>query len=162
MELLLIRHAKAIDGELYAEDGHRPLTADGRRHAQEVGAALAEEGISLDAMVTSPFVRAVETAELVACELGYEGALEVSATLEPGGRPQEIMDRVIMPRSVKRLALVGHEPSMGNLLSALLQKPGLSMSKGAAVRLSWDGKRGKLVWVVKPKKLSPVGSLDGL
>ena len=59
-------------------------------------------------------------------------------------------------------ALVGHEPSMGKLLSALLGKPGLSMSKGAAVKLEWDGKKAKLVFALKPKRLEPSASLDAI
>jgi phosphohistidine phosphatase len=162
MDLFLIRHAKAAEGSLYDEDAERPLTADGRRAAKDVGAALVQHGVKLDAIVTSPYVRAVETAELIAVALGFDGGLGVHPALEPGGRPEEMIDRVLAKQTVERVALVGHEPSMGNLLSALLGKPGLSLSKGAVVRLSIDGKRARLVWIDKPKRLDPVPSLDGL
>jgi phosphohistidine phosphatase len=162
MDLFLIRHAKAADGSLYGEDSERPLTADGRAAATQVGAALHKHGVGFDAILVSPFVRAVETAELVAVGISYTGALEVSRLLEPGGDPPEIISRLIAHRKEARVALVGHEPSMGRLLSALLGKHGLSLSKGAAVRLQWDGKHAHLTWIVKPKKLDPVASLDGL
>lgn len=167
MELFLVRHAKAADGALYGEDGERPLTPEGRKAASAVGEALAKEGVELDAIVTSPLVRAVETAELLAVGVGYKGALEVSASLEPSGRPDVMLSVAVQPRldaGVKRLALVGHEPSMGYLLSALLQKPGLSMSKGAVVKLKLDGldRPAKLAWIVKPKHLEPSKSLDVL
>jgi phosphohistidine phosphatase len=158
MDLYLIRHAKAEDG---APDQHRPLSADGRRAARAVGEALHEQGVKLHAIVSSPLVRAVETAELVAVALEFDRALEISAALEPGGAPSEIIERLILSRE-HATALVGHEPSMGNLLSALLGKPGLSLSKGAAVRLAFDGKRAKLIWSVKPKRLQPDDSLGGI
>jgi phosphohistidine phosphatase len=169
MELFLIRHAKAADGALYGDDAERPLTSDGREAATAVGKALAKESVELDIIVTSPLVRAVETAELIAVGIGYRGALEVSSALEPGGRPDVMLAQVVKPRlddGVKRLALVGHEPSMGYLLSALLQKRGLSMSKGAVVKLKLDGgsfdRPAKLAWIVKPKHLEPKQSLDAL
>jgi phosphohistidine phosphatase len=165
MDLFLIRHTKAHDGNAYGSDSHRPLTADGRRAARAVGEALRKKDVRFDAIVTSPLVRAVETAELVALETKYDGALAVSDSLEPGGSVQEIVERLIVPAADHggdTLALVGHEPSMGNLLSALLGKPGLSLSKGAAVRLDWNGKRAKLVWSVKPKRLDPDHSLGGI
>ena len=162
MDLFLIRHAKAEDPSGFGSDAHRPLTADGRRAARAVGEALRKEGVRFDAIVSSPLVRAVETAELVAIETKYDGALSVSASLEPGASPSEMMERVVADHEVERLALVGHEPSMGNLLSALLGRPGLSLSKGAVVRLRWDGKAARYEWAVKPQRLEPVKTIDGI
>src|SRR3954469_3570852 len=123
MDLFLIRHAKAADGALYGSDEERPLTDDGRGHARQVGAALAKAGVRFDVILTSGFKRAVETAELIAAEVGYTGELGSDANLEPDGRPHTIIDEVIQLRTEERVALVGHEPSMGKLLSALLGKP---------------------------------------
>jgi phosphohistidine phosphatase len=162
MELLLIRHAKAEDGSLYGDDSERPLTAEGRRGAGDVGNALARAGVALDRIVTSPMVRAVETAELVAVAIGYPGALGVSPLLLPDERPSHVIERLIATLGVERAALVGHEPSMGRLLSHLLERPGLAMSKGAAAKLRFDGKRARLEFVVKPRRLDPTGSLDAL
>jgi len=162
MDLFLIRHAKAEDGAVYATDDERPLTADGRAQATEVGAALTKAGVRFDVVLTSGLLRAVETAQLIAAEMGFHGALVTDERLAPEGRPHLIIDQVIQPRTEERVALVGHEPSMGKLLSALLGKPGLAMSKGAVARLAWDGKRARLAFVVKPKHLSPSTSLDDL
>src|SRR5690242_6119374 len=95
MDLFLIRHARAADGALYADDDERPLTADGRRAALDVGAALARHGVKLDAIVSSPLVRAVETAELVAVSIGYEGGLEIRSEITPEGRPEIITQRLL-------------------------------------------------------------------
>ena len=162
MDLFLIRHAKAADGSLYASDDERPLTDDGRVQARQVGAALKKAGVSFDVMITSGLLRAVETASLVAAELGFSGPTSSDQRLVPEARPHEMIDGLIGARTEERVALVGHEPSMGKLLSALLGKPGLSLSKGAAVRLAWDGKRARLVWLLKPKKLEPSSTLDDL
>jgi phosphohistidine phosphatase len=162
MDLFLIRHAKAEDGSFYAGDDERPLTADGRIQAREVGQSLAKAGVRFDVMISSGLLRANETAKIIAHEVGYHGLLLTDARISPEGRPHQIVEEVIAPRTEERVALVGHEPSMGKLLSALLGKPGLAMAKGGVARVAWDGKHGRLQFVVKPKKLEPSGSLDDL
>jgi phosphohistidine phosphatase len=170
VDLILIRHAKAEEGSLSGSDADRALTADGRQAALAVGASLKQHGVTLDALYTSPLVRAVETAELIAVALDYAGALTACPPLAPPARTSELVDRVLAEAAeagIERLALVGHEPSMGNLVSLLLGKPGLAMPKGAAVRLavSFTAARRhatRLVWVVRPKHLQPRASLDGL
>ncbi|HZS39073.1 MAG TPA: phosphohistidine phosphatase SixA [Polyangia bacterium] len=163
MDLFLIRHTKAADGALYGDDVERPLTHDGRRAALDVGESLARHGVKLDVIWSSPLVRAVETAELVAVSVGYTGGLEIARALAPEGRPSEILGMVLEQEQRERVALVGHEPSMGNLLSALIGRPGLSLSKGAVVRLRYEAhKKAQVVWMMKPKQLDPSPSLDGL
>ncbi len=163
MDLFLIRHAEAQDGSLYAADSLRPLTADGRKAARSVGEALRKENIVLAEIVSSPLVRAVETAELLMVGLGFDGALQVSEELEPGGVPSQILLRVVAQHwNSPSLALVGHEPSMGALLSLLLERRGLALGKATAVRLTLEhpAKPAKLVWTIKPRRLSPTPSLD--
>jgi phosphohistidine phosphatase len=165
MDLFLVRHAAAAEGMLYGDDAERPLTADGRRAAMRVGASLAEHGVKLDLIVASPLVRAVETAELIAVSLEYDAELQIRPELKPEGSANEIIDRVLKPNEkAGRIAIVGHLPSMGNVLGTLLGRPGgISMSKMSVARLGWaDGRPAKLVWVMTPKRLEPVASLDGL
>ena len=165
MDLFLIRHAAAGEGGLYCADGERPLTAEGRRSALAVGASLAQLGVKLERIAVSPLVRAVETAELVAVSLEYDGELEIWPELAPEGAPEAVIAR--LHARPGRTALVGHLPSIGNLLGTLLCRPsGVSMSKMSVVRLGWpetrDGHPAKLVWVMTPKHLQPVASLDAL
>jgi phosphohistidine phosphatase len=164
MDLFLIRHAAAAEGALYGEDGERPLTAEGRQSVLAVGGSLAQNGVKLDLIVASPLVRAVETAELIAVSIGYEGELQICRELAPEGSPAPMIERALRPNVKKsRVALVGHLPSMGNLLGALLGRPGVTMSKMSVVRLGWaDGRPAKLVWVITPRRLDPVASLDGV
>ena len=163
MDVLLIRHAKALDKERPLDDAHRSLTARGRRDALEVGRALADAGVKLDALVTSPLVRAVETAELVAVGLGFDEALEVAPELATGRHPQSVVEEVLLPRAdLDAVALVGHEPQLGALLAALLHAPAPGLAKAAAVRLAWDGPEepARFKWVVRPGMGKPSKELD--
>jgi phosphohistidine phosphatase len=162
MDLFLIRHAAAAEGALYGADGERPLTAEGRRSARAVGASLQQHGVKLDHLLCSPLVRAVETAELIAVSLEFDGELEILPELAPEGSPANVISR-LGSRS-GRTALVGHLPSIGQLLGTLLGRPsGVTMSKMSVVRLGYaDGRPAKLVWVMTPRHLQPVASLDAL
>jgi len=158
MNIFIIRHAKAVDKDAPVDDGHRPLTARGRRDAEEVGELLREAEVELDAIVTSPLVRAVETAELVAVGLRFDGGLDVAPELSPGRHPQAVVEEVILPRAdLDAVAVVGHEPQLGALLSALLGQPAPSPAKGAAIKLAWDGPESpaRFKWVVKPGMKKP-------
>lgn len=156
-ELYLIRHARAV--ERAADDWQRALEPEGRREARAVGAALHKEGVRFDAIAVSPLVRAVETATLVAEATGFDGGLTVDTALTPDGHT-EAMLAVCARLPGQRVALVGHEPSMGQLLSELVGKPGMSLVKAGVVRLAVDGsaRRGaaKVVWQLSPRHLAPV------
>jgi phosphohistidine phosphatase len=156
-ELYLIRHARAI--EHAAHDWERPLMAEGRAEARAVGSALLKAGVALDTIAASPLVRAVETATLIAVETAYAGGLTIDHALTPDGTTSGML-QLIGQLPGKHVALVGHEPSMGQLLSDLIGRPGMSLAKGGVVRLAVDGKveRGacKIVWTVSPRHLTPV------
>lgn len=160
MDLYLIRHAHAVDGDGMRDDD-RPLSREGRRQARDVGAALARQKVALARIVTSPLVRAVETAEIVALALGFDGGLGVADDMRPDGSFKRLLREVIEPASDGALALVGHEPSIGQFLSKLLHERGLSMSKGAVVRLQFAHAEepAKLVWTISPKRLEPSAGL---
>ncbi len=160
----MIRHAQAIDGESM-RDEDRPLTAHGRRQALDVGAALAKEKVRFGLILSSPLVRAVETATLMAVATGYDAGLGVSLAMRPDGSWKHLVREAIEPALVdaaqQPLALVGHEPSLGHFLSKLLGQKGLSMSKGAVVRLTVTSvdAPAQLVWTLSPKRLEPGSSL---
>jgi phosphohistidine phosphatase len=161
MDLYLIRHASAIDGS-GRPDEERALTREGRQEALDVGAALARHAVQPALIVSSPLVRAIETAELVAVSVSYAGALEVARALAPNGTFARLLADVLEPRAHEpSLALVGHEPSIGEFLSTLLDRDGLNMRKGEVVRLRWTpGRTAELVWALTPHRLEPTPSLD--
>jgi phosphohistidine phosphatase len=154
MDLYLIRHAHAVDGELGMRDEDRPLTAQGRRQAIELGKALAQKGVRFSRVVTSPLVRAVETAELVAVTLGFDAGLDVCHAMTPEGHWKQLVRSVLEPLAGEpSLALFGHEPSIGHFLGKLLGQKGLSMQKGSVARLDFQDAEhpAKLVWTLAPK-----------
>ncbi|HEX6839109.1 MAG TPA: phosphoglycerate mutase family protein [Polyangia bacterium] len=161
MDLFLIRHAHAVDGDGMRDDD-RPLSKDGRKQALDIGGALARQKVRFARIVASPQVRAVETAELVSVSIGYDGGLDVHDAMRPDGSWKHLLREVLEPHGHDApLALVGHEPTIGHYLSKLLHQKGLSMGKGAVVRLDWqDAERpANVVWTLSPKRLDPSPSL---
>ncbi len=143
--ILLIRHAHAVDrDEADGDDDGRWLTAKGRQVARHMGEALRRRGLSLDEVWTSPLVRAVQTAELVAAGAGYAGAVMVLPALAPGGRIRRIADALEARAGV--IAAVGHESDISQVAAHLSGQPAFPPFKkgqvvaidGGHVQLSLD------------------------
>jgi phosphohistidine phosphatase len=109
MRLLIIRHAEAAAGK---PDELRPLTSEGREHARAVGARLRESGFSADAVVSSPWLRARETA--VALGLGEP---EVDERLAPGATAFDVCDAAT--GRGETVVVVGHQPDCSKAVAAL-------------------------------------------
>ena len=134
-------------------DAHRPLTPRGRRDAVTLGRALRRAGVNLDALITSPVVRAVETAELLAVGLEFDEALEVSPALSPSQPSQAVIEQVLHNRGKEDLiAVVGHEPQLGLLLRDLIGGYAPGLRKASAVLVDWPAKErpGRFEWVLHP------------
>ena len=112
MRLYLVRHAEAAAG---TPDELRPLTPDGREQARALGADLRQAGVSPDAIVTSPLLRARETALLVGQELGIE--MTVDARLSPGATADALSDAVA--GRGQTVIAVGHQPDCSRIAAAL-------------------------------------------
>jgi phosphohistidine phosphatase len=137
--LWLLRHADAADGE---PDDARPLTEKGVRHAQAAGYALAQLGVKLDACLTSPKLRAVQTAELACEPLGVP--ITVEARLAGGPfDPEELV------AGLPDTMLVGHDPSMSLALHDLTGVHS-RMSKGGLAAIN----RGELIVLLRPRELT--------
>ncbi len=143
--LWLLRHAEAADGR---PDDERPLTRRGLRHAEAAGHALARLGSAIEVCLTSPKLRARQTAER-ACE-----ALGVPVTVEPAlsGQPFDIGE---LTAGLEHVLLVGHDPSFSMTLHDLT---------GAQARLAKGGlaavKRGELVVLLRPSELSAIAGTE--
>jgi phosphohistidine phosphatase len=109
MRLLIIRHAEAAAGN---PDELRPLTPAGREHARALGARLRKEGFAADAIVSSPLLRARETAEA----LGL-GPIEVDERLAPGATPFDL--REAATGRGETVVVVGHQPDCSKAVAAL-------------------------------------------
>lgn len=118
MILTVIRHGMA---EEHAEgDSDRSLTKEGRDEVRQAATALAGTDPSPDLIVSSPYVRAVQTAELVAAAAGYGGAIRVSRALEPEAPPSGVRDLVEGFSERAHIVLVAHEPLLSGVCRLLL------------------------------------------
>ncbi|MEX2195160.1 MAG: histidine phosphatase family protein [Thermoleophilaceae bacterium] len=140
----LLRHAHAADG---SPDAERPLSERGRGQARAVSAALRALGVELDACLTSPRVRAVETATLVCEPLGVD--VEIDAQLNGG--PFDA--RTLAAGRGDEVLLVGHDPDFSTAVHDLT---------GAQVRMSKGGlaavAKGELVLLLRPGELAQIGA----
>jgi phosphohistidine phosphatase len=113
MRLLIVRHAEAAPG---SPDELRPLTAAGRAEAARLGRHLRGEGLAPDAIVSSPLLRARETARA----LGF-GEPEVDERLAPGASPVDVRDAALGRGDT--VLVVGHQPDCGRAVAALADRP---------------------------------------
>ncbi|MBA2358600.1 MAG: histidine phosphatase family protein [Actinobacteria bacterium] len=116
MRLYLVRHAEAAPGE---PDALRPLTAAGREAARALGKQLAAEGLRLDAVLTSPLLRARQTGEALARAAGI--ASTPDDRLAPGATAADVRAAVAGRGDV--VAVVGHQPDCSSIASALTGGP---------------------------------------
>lgn len=141
----LLRHAQAADG---SPDDTRPLTDRGEADSREAGLALAAMGVSFDACVASPKVRAADTARLVCEQLG---GLEVQLDDRLGGGPFDSYE--LAGEFGEEVLLVGHDPDF----SAAVHK-----ATGAQVRLKKCGlavvSKGELVMLLRPSELAAIAA----
>jgi len=155
-QLFLIRHGVAEErGDTWPDDAKRPLSEDGIERFQKSARGLARLDVWIDVVLTSPLVRARQTAEPVVKALRLSGKLRETQALEPSSDPQEILDEV-RGEQAKAILLVGHEPHLGALLGRLVAgSPGLEipMRKAAVARLVWDGSGAATLKALLPAKV---------
>ena len=121
-ELYLIRHGIAADREAYAHDQDRPLTDEGRRKTKKVAKRLRELGLQFDLILTSPFVRSHQTATILQAA-GLSSQIEESSYLAPNGDINSWLswlEEWHQDTNNKYLALVGHQPDLGNWAEILV------------------------------------------
>ena len=148
MKVYLIRHGHAVDENGTISDEQRYLTKKGRKTMREVGRVLKEAGVELDAVLTSPLVRAVQTAELVAERLDFLGIIEALPSLVPGV-PVRVAAAELASRGAA-VAVVGHEPGISMLCAYLAGRPSFPpLNKGQVVLIE----DGRAAWFVHPETL---------
>lgn len=159
MDVLLVRHAKAEEREIFAlsgeEDALRPLTKAGAKEMRKVAKALHRLVPQVDVFASSPLLRAAQTADILATR--YAGKVVQLPQLSPGHEPAQVLTWLRSQGDQQCVALVGHEPDLGMLASWLLagSKQGfMPLKKAAACLLRFGGgiKDGKaeLVWSLPP------------
>jgi phosphohistidine phosphatase len=160
--LYLIRHGLAGEFGTYANDDERPLTEEGHRKTGQVARRLADLKIQFDIVLTSPLVRARQTADIL-IETGLGPILEEVSYLRPGGSINEWLTwlKTWKVREDASLALVGHQPALGDWASTLIwgeAKGIIELKKAGVVGLSLPGKgspigRSTLFWLTPPRLL---------
>lgn len=159
MTLYFLRHASAAKRMLNPkQDAHRALDEAGTRQCTMVGQALASAGVHVDTVISSPLKRAIQTAALVANELGFEGKIAYSTVLSESTDFVQFRHLLSQHPQSEDLLLVGHNPSLSEFLSLLLSggKTGraVQLKKGSVARVDIDShNRPVLQWCFTPKFL---------
>lgn len=169
MDILLIRHGQAVDEAPGCGDAGRWLTAKGRKATRRVARWLAKGPKRTPVVIwTSPLVRAVQSAEILAAEARIRGELRACQLLSPGHDPGDLV-KLLAASAVEPgrhdgpLALVGHEPSLSLLAQALLGDVGvIALKKSGVLALTWapeealpggDAPHAKLWFVLDPARM---------
>lgn len=164
MKLLLVRHADAVkQGGVGAEnDFDRVLTDQGREQARALAGALAAHGIVLDVVVTSPLVRAVQTAEpLLRVVSDPSATLTICDHLAPDDFRRKKVSKCLNAIERGGAAVVGHMPSLGAYAAWLLgaEENAIPFEKAGAALITVDGAvekgSGRLEWMITPTWLMP-------
>ena len=139
MKLYLVRHAEAIERSGTMPDANRYLTPKGRSAFRRIARRVRKAGIAPAVIFTSPLVRAVQTAEILAERLKHEGPVVVEKELSPGFDHRGLRSLLHGAVDIEEAVFVGHEPDLGDLAAALLGLPGgFPLRKGAVVALEAD------------------------
>jgi phosphohistidine phosphatase len=157
MEIYLLRHGIAEDRSPTGADADRRLTEEGRQKLRRVLDRARAAKVQPTLILTSPLVRAVQTAELAAEVLDVSGSLVKTAALVPEASPQEVWREIRGHRNQESILLAGHEPLFSAATAYLLGAPSLQIEfkKGALVRIDMERLAGEpqgvLQWLLPPK-----------
>lgn len=161
-QLVLMRHgiAAAAGTPAYPDDAGRPLTPEGRRKMKEAGKGLVKLRLEIDWIVTSPLLRAAETAQIVAESFPVSPPLDTLESLGSGG-PLESLTAFLQKRPERRRPLiVGHEPQLSDFAARLIgagRNANLAFKKGGCCLIRFEGSpeasRGTLMWWLTPSLL---------
>ena len=162
LELYLIRHGEAAErGKEYPDDSKRPLTSQGLSRLRKETHALNALGVSFDLIITSPLARTRQTADVLAEVMKSKPPVTTSDALAPAGSHASVMQELGKHMKKARVALVGHEPNIGELAARLIgARAPLEFKKGAICRIDFEvfppKGIGQLRWFLTPKMLRKV------
>ena len=167
MNLYIIRHAIAVEEGTpgYESDSERPLTDKGRKKMRQIARGLRSLGVAFDLILSSPYVRARETAEILADVFKMKKKITFTENLIPLGNPELLIGEITDSYSADSIALVGHEPHLSSLVGILVAespKMDLTLKKGGVCYLSADDlhhqdHRATLEWLLTPGLLTEIG-----
>ena len=157
MKIYILRHGIAEDAQGSQPDSERALTPEGRKKLRIVLRAADAAGVSPSLILTSPYRRAVQTAQLAAEVLSHKAELVQTKILEPSSQPRAAWDEIRVHKDESGILLAGHEPLFSSLTAYLLGCPELRIDfkKGALACVEIDSftaePHGVLKWMLTPK-----------
>ncbi len=166
MELTIVRHGIAAprDDVSETDDAKRPLTKEGKQKTRKAARGLRAIGCSPAMIVTSPLVRAAETARIIYKEAATSASFEETQLLSPGADPSQLIDW-LSSRNEPELLLVGHMPDVQILTGQLIaakNKTGIRFKKAGAAKIRFDAGvkkgAGELQWLLEPSHLRALGN----
>ena len=160
VQLYLVRHAIAHErGDAWPDDRLRPLTEDGAARMVKQARGLVALGLTFDAILTSPLVRTRQTADILADAFRAAPRIVETPSLEPGRGPKDVAAALRDFTRRRSLALVGHEPGLGELAAWLIGLRGvLAFKKGSVALIEValmppPAASGELRWFLTPRIL---------
>jgi phosphohistidine phosphatase len=167
MNLYIIRHAIAVDEETagYESDSERPLTDKGRKKMRQIAKGLRNLGVQFDLILSSPYVRARETAEILVEVFKMKKKITFTESLIPLANPELLVGEINQTYSVDSIAVVGHEPHLSTLIGILVSentKIDITLKKGGVCYITADDlhhsdHRATLEWLLTPGILTDIG-----
>jgi phosphohistidine phosphatase len=163
-ELCIMRHGIAEDRRTGLVDAKRALTPEGKDGVRKIAEGLGETGFAPEWVVSSPYVRAADTARIVVDVLGSKIPLDLCDALEPGGSSEGLLTFLANRPQSTHVLVVGHEPDVSALAARLIgagRQSNLGFKKGGCCLISFDQfpsrLPGRLVWWLTPKLLRKLG-----
>jgi len=164
MNLYLIRHAIAEEESATGEDSQRNLTEKGAKKMRAIAKGLRALGVEFDFILTSPYVRAEQTADILADVFKMKKKVAVSENLTPMGDPDLLFAEINEKYSVTSLAIVGHEPYLSTLVSLLTANGSpvdITFKKGGVCHLAAEDlhhtRKATIEWLMTPGVLVEIG-----
>jgi len=165
MIVYFLRHASAGQHKvLPKEDEKRPIDRVGEQQCHVVGRALVALGVRVDAIISSPLTRAVQTAELAVKELGYKDKIVISDAMRPEASYDQFHDLLEHYVESKAIMVVGHNPSITEFLLRLVtgsdHSECIDFKKGAVAKVDVEDGKGVLSWLFTPKMASKLQEIS--
>lgn len=164
-QLYVMRHGIAVarGDPNFADDGQRPLTPEGKKKLKAIAQGLFRLGLCLDSIISSPLVRASETASIVAEVLAPGVKVESSDFLRPGGSLQALLTSLAKRADHRSVLVIGHEPDLSDGVAKLIgnARANFRFKKGGCCRIDFDKfpprPPGKLIWWLTPRVMRKIG-----
>ncbi len=161
MELYFLRHGLADDRADWTDnDNARPLTKAGKKRLADEARAMVHLKLDVDTIITSPLVRARQTADIVAKHLDLTGGVVEDERVAPGFNLEKLSEIVRDHPDAQGLMVVGHEPDFSATVGALIGHAAVVMKKGGLAYVhvtELSPLQGELVWLIPPKFLAGDG-----